>query len=83
MVFAVQADVMALFAAPKLGDALAAAAYHPTDTVVRKLWAQCETVLDRTDEVDTWRSCLTQPTLSTTLVRPSQRAFLCSWLPWL
>ena len=53
MVFAVQADVMALFAAPKLGDALAAAAYHPTEAVVRKLWAQCENILDRSAEVDT------------------------------
>jgi len=52
VVFAVQADVTALFAAPKLGDALAAAAYHPTDAVVRKLWAQCENILDRSAQVN-------------------------------
>ena len=49
--FAVQADVMALFSTPKLGAGLAPAAYHPTDAAVRKLWAQCEAVLDRGDEV--------------------------------
>jgi len=52
LVFAVQTDVTALFAAPKLGDRLAAAAYHPTDAVVRKLWAQCENILDRSAQVD-------------------------------
>ena len=61
MVFAVQADVTALFAAPKLGDALAAAAYHPTDAVVRKLWAQCENIIDRSAQVDVWSQSSSQP----------------------
>ena len=51
LVFAVQADVMALFSALKLGAELDAAAYQPTDAAVRKLWAQCEVILDRDAEV--------------------------------
>jgi thiamine biosynthesis lipoprotein ApbE len=51
LVFAVQADMIALFSASKLGAALAPAAYHPTDAAVHKLWAQCESILGRGDEV--------------------------------
>ena len=49
--FAVQADVMALLSTSRLTAALAPAAYHPTDAAVRKLWTQCESILDRGNEV--------------------------------